>query len=161
MVICQAFLLKFKNLPITYPIWATSISLFTFMHWRRKWQPTPVFLPGKSHGQRSPAGHNPWGPKRVEHDLATQQQQQEHQTWSQTGPHIRIIQEIGEGNGNPLQCSSLENPRDMGAWWAAVYGVSQSWTRLKRFSSRRLLIIPTLRPYPTPESEWLGVGVRH
>ena len=42
---------------------------------------------------------------------------------------------IGEGNGNPLQCSCLENPRDGGAWWAAVYGVSQSWTRLKWLSS--------------------------
>ena len=38
---------------------------------------------------------------------------------------------IGEGNSNPLQCSCLENPRDGGAWWAAVYGVAQSWTRLK------------------------------
>ena len=38
---------------------------------------------------------------------------------------------IGEGNGNPLHCSCLENPRDRGAWWAAVYGVTQSWTRLK------------------------------
>ena len=53
--------------------WATSLSLFTFMHWRRKWQPTPVFLPGE--------------------------------------------------------------PRDGGAWWAAVYGVTQSRTRLKRLSS--------------------------
>ena len=42
---------------------------------------------------------------------------------------------IGEGNGNPLQCSCLENPRDGGAWWAAVSGVAQSWTRLKRPSS--------------------------
>ena len=42
---------------------------------------------------------------------------------------------IGEGNGNPLQRSCLENPRDGGAWWAAVYGVAQSWTRLKRLSS--------------------------
>ena len=42
---------------------------------------------------------------------------------------------IGEGNGNPLQCSCLENPRDGGAWWAAVYGVVQSWTRLKWLSS--------------------------
>ena len=42
---------------------------------------------------------------------------------------------IGEGNGNPLQCSCLENPRDVGAWWAAVYGVAQSWTRLKWLSS--------------------------
>ena len=41
----------------------------------------------------------------------------------------------GEGNGNPLQCSCLENPRDGGAWWAAVYGVAQSRTRLKRLSS--------------------------
>ena len=42
---------------------------------------------------------------------------------------------IGEGNGNPLQCSCLENPRDGRAWWAAIYGVAQSWTRLKRLSS--------------------------
>ena len=42
---------------------------------------------------------------------------------------------IGEGNGNPLQCSCLENPRDGGAWWAAVYGVTQRWTRLKWLSS--------------------------
>ena len=42
---------------------------------------------------------------------------------------------IGEGNGTPLQCSCLENPRDGGAWWAAAYGVAQSWTRLKRLSS--------------------------
>ena len=42
---------------------------------------------------------------------------------------------IGEGNGNPLQCSCLENPRDRGAWWAAVSGVAQSRTRLKRLSS--------------------------
>ena len=41
----------------------------------------------------------------------------------------------GEGNGNPLQCSCLENPRDGGAWWAAVCGVTQSWTRLKQLSS--------------------------
>ena len=42
---------------------------------------------------------------------------------------------IGEGNGNPLQCSCLENPRDGGAWWAAISGVTQSQTRLKRLSS--------------------------
>ena len=42
---------------------------------------------------------------------------------------------IGEGNGSPLQCSCLENPRDGGAWWAALYGVAQSWTRLKWLSS--------------------------
>ena len=42
---------------------------------------------------------------------------------------------IGEGNGNPVQCSCLENPRDRGAWWAAVYGVAQTRTQLKRLSS--------------------------
>ena len=47
---------------------------------------------------------------------------------------------IGEGNGNPLQWSCLENPRDGGAWWAAVYGVMQNWTRLKGLSSRSSLI---------------------
>ena len=47
---------------------------------------------------------------------------------------------IGEGNGNPLQCSCLENPRDSGAWWAAVYGVAQSQTQLKRLSSSSLFM---------------------
>ena len=46
---------------------------------------------------------------------------------------------MGEGNGNPLQCSCLENPRDGGAWWAAIYGIAQSWTQLKWLSSRFLL----------------------
>ena len=48
---------------------------------------------------------------------------------------------IGEGNGNPLQCSCLENPRDSGAWWAAVYGVAQSQTQLKWLSSSNTLFI--------------------
>ena len=52
---------------------------------------------------------------------------------------------IGEGNGNPLQCSCLENPRDGEAWWAAVYGVAQSRTRLKRLSSSS-----SSRLYPSP-----------
>ena len=94
---------------------ATSLSLFTFMHWRRKWQPTPLFLPGESHGRRSLVGCSPWGRTELDTTEATQQQQQQ-----------GLI--IGEGNGNPLQCSCLENPRDRGAWWAAVYGVTQSRT---------------------------------
>ena len=48
---------------------------------------------------------------------------------------VRLVKAIGEGHGNPLQCSCLGNPRDGGAWWAAVYGVAQSQTRLKRLSS--------------------------
>ena len=48
---------------------------------------------------------------------------------------VTSLSRVGKGNGNPLQCSCLENPRDGGAWWAAVYGVAQSWTWLKRLSS--------------------------
>ena len=94
--------------------WATSLSLFTFMHWRRKWQPTPVLLPGKLHGQRSLVGCSPWG--RYESGMTERL-------------HFHFsLSCIGEGNGSPLQCSWLENPRDRGAWWAAIYGVAQSDT---------------------------------
>ena len=48
---------------------------------------------------------------------------------------VRLVKAMGEGNGTPLQYSCLENPRDGGAWWAAVYGFAQSWTQLKRLSS--------------------------
>ena len=51
------------------------------------------------------------------------------------GAPSRVWHRIGWGNGTPLQCSCLENPRDGGAWWAAVYGVAQSRTQLKRLSS--------------------------
>ena len=56
---------------------------------------------------------------------------------------------IGEGNGNPLQCTCLENPRDGGAWWAAVYGVSQSWTWLKWLSSSSQQFTPGYFPART------------
>ena len=55
-----------------------------------------------------------------------------------------LLSSIGEGNGNPLQCSCLENPRDGGAWRAAIYGVAQSRTRLKRLSSSSRLVITFL-----------------
>ena len=100
--------------------WATSLSLFTFMHWRRQWQPTPVFLPGESQGPGSLVGGYLWGC--TESDMTEVTQQQQHRTG-------------GEGNGNPLQYSCLENPRDRGAWWASVYGVAKSQTRLMRLSS--------------------------
>ena len=88
-----------------------------------RWHLTPVLLPGKSHGWRSLVGGSPWGHE--ESDMTE---------WF----HFHIsLSCIGEGNGNPLQCSCLENPRDGGAWWAAVYGVAQSWTQLKQISSSR------------------------
>ena len=89
--------------------------------YRRQWHPTPVLLPGKSHGQRSVVGCSPWGRK----DVAMTKRLHFHFSLSC----------IGEGNGNPLQCSCLENPRDGRAWWAAVYGVTQSRTQLKQLSS--------------------------
>ena len=56
--------------------------------------------------------------------------------WADTTERTSLSRScIGEGNGNPLQCFCLENPREGGAWWAAVYGVAQSRTRLKRLSS--------------------------
>ena len=85
------------------------------MTWRRKWQPTPVFLPGESHGQRSLADCSLWGHKG--------QTQLSNRT---TTTQIRT----GEGNGNPLQCSCLENPMDRGAWRGAVHAVTESWTGL-------------------------------
>ena len=84
---------------------------------RRQWHPTPVLLPGKSHGQRSLVGCGPWG--REESDM------------TERLPFYFSLSCIGEGNGNPLQCSCLENPRDRGVWWAAVYGVTLSRTQLK------------------------------
>ena len=89
--------------------------------WIRQWQPTPVLLPGKSHGRRSLVGCSPWG-------------HEESDTTKWLHFHFSLSC-IGEGNGNPLQCSCLENPRDREAWWAAIYGVTQSQTRLKRLSS--------------------------
>ena len=80
-----------------------------------------VLLLGKSRGQRSLVGCSPWGHE----ELDTTERL--HFDFS--------LSCVGGGNGNPLQCSCLENPRDGGAWWAAVYGVAQSQTRLKRLSS--------------------------
>ena len=75
---------------------------------RRQWHPTPVLLPGKSLGWRSLVGCSPWG-------------REESDTTEQLHFHFALSC-IREGNGNPLQCSCLENPRDGGAWWAAVMG---------------------------------------
>ena len=80
-----------------------------------------TLLPGKSHGRRSLVGCSPWG----HWELDTTERLHFHFSLSC----------IGGGNGNPFQFSCLENPRDDGAWWAAVYGVAHSQTRLTRLSS--------------------------
>ena len=89
--------------------------------WRRQWHPTPVLLPGKSNGWRSLVGCSPQG-------------HEESDRTERLHFHFSLSC-IGEGNGNPLQCSCLENPRDGGARCAAVHGVAQSQTQLKRLSS--------------------------
>ena len=67
---------------------------------------------------------------------------------------------IGEGNGNPLQCSCLENPRDREAWWAAIYGVAQSRTRLKRLSSSSSsTVFPVPRKGPKHREHLLNGGI--
>ena len=91
--------------------------LYSCLCFPRQWYPTPVLLPGKSHGWRSLVGCSPWG--RKESDTTERR------------PFHFSLSCMGDGNGNPLQCSCLENPRDGGAWWAAVYGVAQNRTRLK------------------------------
>ena len=78
---------------------------------------TPVLLPGKSYGRRSLVGCSPWGRKESD----TTERLHFHFSFSCTG----------EENGNPFQCSCLENPRDGGARWAAIYGVTQSQAPLK------------------------------
>ena len=109
-------------------------NLILYLKGRRQWHPTPVLLPGKSHGWRSLVGCNLWGCE--ESDMTE---------WL----HFHFsLSCIGEGNGNPLQCSCLKNPRGGGAWWAAVYAVIQSRTRLKWLSS-------SSRVYPKKNC-WLG-----
>ena len=88
---------------------------------RRRWHPTPVLLPGKSHGQRSLVGCSPCGGEELD--------------MTERFHFHFLLSCIGEGNGNPFQCSCLDNPRDGGAWWAAISGVAQSRTKLKQLSS--------------------------
>ena len=99
--ICN-YLCNLKNLLFVlrpYSVW-----------WRRQWHPTPVFLLGKSHGQRSLGGYSPWG--RAESDMT-----------EQLHFHFHTLEK------------EMGNPRDGLAWWVAVYGVAQSQTRLKWLSS--------------------------
>ena len=120
---------KFKKMDSHWMPLERNTALLTlwFCIRRRQCQPTPVLLPGKSHGWRSLVGCSPRGHK--ESDTTEQL------------PFDFSLSCIGEGNGNPLQCSCLENPRDGGAWWAAVYEVAQSWTWLKLLSSSNTLIL--------------------
>ena len=102
-------------------------------------------LPEKSHGRRSLVGRSPWGRK-------------ESDTTERLHFHFSLSC-IGEGNGNSPQCSCLENPSDGGAWWASVYGVAQSRTRLRRLSSSSSACkeIPISQSIPSPYFPLLGI----
>ena len=112
--------------------------------WRRQWHPTPVLLPRKSHGWRSLVGYSPWGCEELD-----------------TTERLYFpfsLSCIGGGNGNPLQCSCLKNPRDGGAWWAAIYGVTQSRTQLKWLSSSSVEInLAFFRACESPEPDILAI----
>ena len=123
--------------------------------WRGKWQLIPVFLPRKFHGQRSLAGYSACGCKDLdttEHALAPHSSTLSWKIpWMEEPVRLQSMGSLRFGHDwatslslftfthwrrkwQPLQCSCLENPRDGGAWWAAVYGVAQSRTWLKRLS---------------------------
>ena len=132
--------------------WATSLSLFTFMHWRRKWQPTPVFLPGESQG-REPGGLPSVGSHRVGHDwndlaaAAAAAMIYNHNRGEVVFPggsdgkeSVCSVGDLGsisglgwspgEGNGYPQEYSCLGNPMDRGTWQVTVHGVAKSRTRV-------------------------------
>ena len=107
-----------------------------------KWQPTPVFLPGESHGHRSLVGYSPQGHKELRHDwsdLAGFPGSSDGKASAYNAGGLGSIpgsgRSPGERNGNPLQYSCLENPMDQGAWWATVHRVAKSRTRLSDFNS--------------------------
>ena len=140
LILSQFYVTKFQNTDsLTSPLrnfqqvnYVNFVLLLRGTRERRQWHPTPVLLPGRSHGRRSLVGCSPWGCEEL--DMTERL-------------HFHFLLScIGEGNGNPLQCSCLENPRDGGAWWAAIYRVAQSWTRLKRLgsSSRGICVLASV-----------------
>ena len=119
VIICSDFRAQEEEICSYFHLFPVYLLSSNGARWRRQWHPTPVLLPGKSHGWRSLEGSSPWG------------------RWgSDTTERLHFhfsLSCIGEGNSKPLQCSCLENPKDGGDWWAA--GIAQNWTRLKWLSS--------------------------
>ena len=109
--------------------------------WRRAWQPTPVFWPGEVQGQRSLAGYSPRGHKELDTtkrlsvlDSPVAQTVESAYNAGDLGLIPGSRRSPGKGNGNLLQYSCLENPRNGGAWQATVHGVAKSWTRPSDFT---------------------------
>ena len=117
----HSFFLMYTFIVINFPLrtsFAPSVKLWWYSFSFREGNGTPLqYSCWKIPWMEEPGGLQSMGSLRVRHDWVTP------------------LSHIGEGNGNPLQCSCLENPKDAGAWWAAIYGVAQSRTRLTRLSS--------------------------
>ena len=118
--------------------WVSSLSLFTFMHWRRKWQPTPVFFPGESQGRRSLVGCHLWGRTEVDTTEATSQQQQGFPDGSEVKPLPAIWETRvwSLGQEDPLKKEMATHSSTL-AWkipWAIIHGVTKSWTWLSDFT---------------------------
>ena len=117
--------------------WATSLSLFTFMHWRRKWQPTPVFLPGESQGQGSLVGCRLWSHTELDTTEVTYQQQQQHglpkRCWF--NPSFRKTP-LEKGVAAHSSFLAWRSPMDRGGWRATVHRVTKSQTQLKQLNVR-------------------------
>ena len=124
--------------------WATSLSLFTFMHWRRKWQPTPVFLPGESQG-RGAWWAAVYGVARSRTRLTrlSSSSNSSHPLPFPGGSVVKKLPTMQENKFRPwvgkipwrrqwllTPISCLENTINRGAWWATVHGIKKSWTPL-------------------------------
>ena len=124
-------------------------SLSALSCWRRKWHPTPLLLPGKSHGWRSLVGYNPWGCEELD--------------TTERLHFLFWLSCIGEGNGNPLQCSCLESPRDGepgGLPSMGSHRVGHNWSDLAAAALWCPLSVPTvllwfLLPWMWGISSWL------
>ena len=123
-----------------------------YVYMYRKWQPTPVFLPGKFYGQSNSEGYSPWGLKEsdvTEYKCIIYPNTYTHMSFPGGASGKELVNEgdltdlglipgsgriPGRGHGHPLQCSSLENPMERGAWRSTVHGVPKSQAQLKQLS---------------------------
>ena len=122
---------------------AWNIFSFICVTFRRQWHPTPVLLPGKSHGRRSLVESSPWGQEesdtteRLHFTLVplgfpcSSAGKESACSAGDPGLIPGLGRSPGEGNGNPLQYPCLEKLMDRGGWWAAVHGVAKSRARLR------------------------------
>ena len=127
--------------------------------WRREWLPTPVFLPGESHAQRSLLGYSPWNHKEsdtTEIRIALfdfpggSVGKESAYNVGDLGLIPGLGRSPGEGNGNPFQYSCLENSKDRGAWWATVHWVAESHT------TERVTLSLSLKKAMAPHSSTLA-----